>query len=411
MVLLDWSILGIGLIYGLGWALVISLTLAGYNGMWAPWLLYSKQYYIVANLLAFILAFCIVIGWYASSRLARIARGISSRNLSFGDGRAHVYAWVVLIVSLALRWLYVREFGGFFAYLDYSAAVRSGVSGVHNRFSFLQPFAMMAPFSSFLFLASIINNKRGVLKSIGFAVSIAFSIYVLYSLLGRIGFLIYLSTFILAFFHIKRTRPGILLVGGILGGAGILASAYLVSGWLGIKGANSLSEYVSRELSFVFVSFFAQLDSGEHLFRWYRDFLFSPLYLLPSSWWMQWIEDVSQINTQVVMGARKGEMGVTGGIPVDLLTLGLMQSSIAGVAIVGVLFGAMIRTLQGFVDGVPSQGLRSVLWAYFSIRVAAYAIAYAHPVHLITGIFGVIFSIFLIFVLSIMSKIRIGSVR
>jgi hypothetical protein len=39
------------------------------------------------------------------------------------------------------------------------------------------------------------------------------------------------------------------------------------------------------------------------------------------------------------MGAPKSEQGVTGGIPVDLLTLGLMQASIFDIVVVGVIFG------------------------------------------------------------------------
>lgn len=226
-------------------------------------------------------------------------------------------------------------------------------------------------------------------------------------MLGRIGFLIYIFTFALSIFLYKRARPTLLIISGVFGGVLLIFLAYIISNTLNIKGASSLPEYVSRELSFPFVSFFAQLDRGEFLFRWYKDFLLSPFYLLPSSIWTQWIEDISHINTMVILGAKKGELGVTGGIPVDLLTLGLMQSSVFGVAIVGWLFGAMIRALQGLVDGISSDELRCILEAYIAISIAVNSIAYAHPVHLIAENFGVFISIALIAALNIGRRVRI----
>lgn len=408
LTLLDWSILGIGLIYGLGWAAVIGFTRAGHNVLWESMLLPFEHHFLVLNILACVLAFTIVVGWAISHWISRGAKKFSSKNLSFDAKTTHAYAWALLIISFLLRWLYARDYGGLISYLDHSVAIRSGLSDAPNRLSFLQPFGMMAIFSSFLFFASVLTGRRTFLKMTGFAASVVLSVYVLYSLMGRVGFLIYLFTFVLATLQAKRVRPSILVVGGVFGGVALLVCAHFISNWLGVKGASSLPEYVSKELSFPFASFFAHASSGDHLFRWYQDFLVAPLYFLPSSLWMHWVEDVSQINTLVVLGARRGDFGVTGGIPVDLLTLGYMQSSVAGVAVVGVLFGALIRGLQGFLDGISEPGLRSVLSAYVAIRVAAYAIAYAHPVHLINGTFGLLFSILLIASLTTIGRFRVG---
>lgn len=407
LVLLDLSILAVGLIYGLGWVLVIGFTEAGHNDLWALSLLPYEHYYVVGNALAFVLAFCIVIGWSIASRISVRARRFSLGHLSFDAEIVHVYAWFIFLISFVLRWLYVRDFGGFIAYLDHAAAIRSAILNFHNRFSFLQPFGMMAIFSSFMFFGSIVSGKRSVAKILGLFLSVPFSIYVLYSLLGRIDFLIYLATFVLAFLYIRQVKPSRLLLGAIIGGPAIVVCAYVLSNLLEMRGADSLPQYVSKELSFPFASFFAQLNDGRYLFRWYQDFLLAPLYVLPSSWWVQWVEEASQINTMIVLGAKKGDFGVTSGIPVDLVTLGLMQSSFFGVAVVGVLFGAMIRTLQGFTDGIADSGLRAVLWSFLAIRVATVAIAYAHPLHLIMGVFGVAFSVAVVCLLSLSSRVRI----
>lgn len=167
----------------------------------------------------------------------------------------------------------------------------------------------------------------------------------------------------------------------------IIVSAYYVSVWLNVKAADSLPDFVARELGFPFGSFFAQLGTGDHLFRAFKDFVVAPLFLLPSSWWSTWVEDVSQVNTALIMGAPKGEQGVTGGIPVDLLTLGLMQAHVLGIAVVGAMFGVLLRFVQGLLDRIPNPGVRAVFGAYAALKLAVLGIFYAQPALFVSGNF------------------------
>jgi len=407
--LIEWAILGIGLIYGLGWALVIGLTSVGYNARWSYHILPFKDYFLIHNLLAFLLAFCVIVGWLIGGRVYRMGTRLSSVHFSFGPDRLHLYAWILLAISICLRWFYVQAFGGFIEYLEYSNAIRSGIFQIYNKWSFLEPFSGVAIFSTFLFVAALLDGRRNIIKIIGFILSSSFSFYVLYSQLGRIGFLVFGSTILLSVLYFKEIKPRLLIIGSLFGTGTMMILAYTISQNLDLKGADSIQEFVSRELCFPFVSFFAQLDHGEYLYLWFRDFIFSPLYLLPSSWWGQWFDEISQINTQLVLGARKGDYGVTGGMPVDLITLGLMQSSFSGIFVVGALFGVMLRFVQGFIDGIAFDGLRALLWAYLSIRVSILSIAYAQPHHLISGTFGILVSIVLIFIFVKLTKTRISS--
>lgn len=406
--LLDFSLLAVGLVYGLGWALVLTFTTMGYNRQWPDQLLPHKVYYLLNTGLAFILAACIYFGWRLSPVSYRVGARLSSAHLVASSEALHLYAWVLLAISIFLRWLYTLEYGGFVDYLDYSAAIRSSIFEIENKWSFLQPFSQMAIFSTFLFFSALVGGNRSLVKIIGFGLSCLFSIYILYSLLGRMGFLIFVASLILAVSYLRHARPTVLIAGSLIGGIVTIILAYLISKLLQLKSADNMPEYVARELSFPFVSFFAQLESGEYLYRWYLDFIYVPLYFLPSSWWSQWIEEVSQINTSVVMGAPKGELGVTGGVPVDLITLGLMQSSVFGVVVVGFLFGVMLRFLQGFSEGIKSRGLRAIIWSYIAIRVAVFAVPYSHPLHLISGVFGIAFSIALLAAVSNLRRIRIS---
>lgn len=404
--LLEWAVLGVGLIYGAGWFFVIEFTVNGYNPFWAGKLLPLQRYFAIHGIAVLILLGCIVIGYRMSRLLYTAGSRLSTGYFLIGSKGLEFYAWMFFIFAFFLRWLYVQAFGGFFGYLDYSVSIRSGFLEVDNRWSFLQPFSGVGFFSTFLFFASIIEGGKKFSRWVGFIASLLFSLYLLYSMLGRMDFLIFIAILILAVLRAKNVRPSLIVGGGVLGAFATIVLAFLVSDLMQVKSAGSMQEYLARELSFPFVSFFAQINSGEYLFRWFRDFFFAPLYLLPSSLWMHWVDNVSQVNTLVVLGGIKGDAGITGGIPVDLLTLGLMQCSIIGVIGVGLLFGALLSFLQGFVEGVQSVGLQAILWAYFSIRVAVFAVAYAHPVHLLSGVFGVLFSIFFLVILSVLKKVR-----
>ncbi len=123
------------------------------------------------------------------------------------------------------------------------------------------------------------------------------------------------------------------------------------------------------------------------MFRAFKDFVVAPVFLLPSSWWSTWVEDVSQVNTALIMGAPKGEQGVTGGIPVDLLTLGLMQAHILGIAVVGAMFGVLLRFVQSLLDRIPNPGVRAVFGAYAALKLAVLGIFYAQPALFVSGNF------------------------
>jgi hypothetical protein len=148
---------------------------------------------------------------------------------------------------------------------------------------------------------------------------------------------------------------------------------------------------LARELSFPFVSFFTQLDLGENLLRAFKDFVVAPVYFLPSSRWLSWgVEDVSQVNTAVILGMPKGVRGETTGIPVDLMTLGLMQASLAGIAVVGVIFGTLLRFLQGLLGKIDNFGVRAMFEAFVILKIAILGMFYPQPAHFVSENFAVL---------------------
>jgi hypothetical protein len=405
--LLDWSVLGIGGIYGGGWALVAYVTRAGGNSFWEKWLLPSDHLYPLHTLCSIILVGVIYLGWLFAGPLRIKSHKRSKAPLMQNDYRLYRAGWMLLILALVMQWLYTYAYGGYIGALDYSASIRSAIFTVNNPLSFLRPFGGLAFFSSFLFFGLWLGgcNRRGI--KIGFVLAFVFSIYILFSWLGRIGFLVFLATFVLGVLLAKRVRPLSLLAGGCLIMLLILIGAYQVSVWFNFKEANNVFLFMARELSFPFASFFAQLDAGEHLFRAFKDLLVAPVYLLPSSLWSNWVENVSQVNTALIMGAPKGEAGVTGGIPVDLITLGLMQASGAGIAVVGFLFGVGLRLIQFFVDSIRNPGVRAVFESYIALKISVLAIFYAQPSLVVSSNIALIAAIFIIVLNTRMPRIRL----
>jgi len=406
LTLLDWAVLGMGGVYGLGWAIVARVTQQGGNPTWDAWLLPFESLYPVHTLGALILLAGLWFGWLLGDRLRIFGTRTEATVPRYTKDRLAKAMWLLLIVAFVMQWLYTRAYGGFSGLLDYSASIRSAIFTVENPLSFLQPFGGLALFSSFGFFGLWLSRRHGVAIALGLALSFLFSLYILYAWRGRIAFLVYLATFNLGMLLFRRPRPLRLLTGGGLLMLAILVGAYSVSAWLNLNAADSLPEFLARELAFPFGSFFGQLATGNNLFRGFVDLLFTPFFLLPSSWWSTWIEDISQVNTALIMGAPKGEQGVTGSIPVDLLTLGLMQAHVFGIPIVGAMLGFLLRVVQRLIDRIPDPGVGAVFGAYAALKLAVLGVFYAQPALVVSGNSGFLVSALFIAVVLCMPRIR-----
>jgi hypothetical protein len=385
--LLDWAVLAMGGMYGLGWILVLQVTAAGGNLRWAEWILPFQHLYLVHTIASFLLLFGVLAGWYLSAPILRFRRSDPIKVTRPKYYRWTLSFWALLVLAVVTQGLYAHAYGGFFGQLEFSSMIRSALfnTAPSNVFSFLKPFGGLAMIAAFGFFGLWLSGRRKFLVLLGFLLSFLFSLYVLYSWLGRMGFMIFVATFPLAL-AVFRSRSSLRLIAwGCVSFVGLLGAAYGVSVWLNLKAADSLMAFLAKELSFPFGSFLAQLDLGENLGRGFYDFVLVPVYLAPSSWWAGWVELVGQVNTAVIMGAAKGTAGVTGAIPVDLLTLGLMQLHLPGVAITGLLFGAFLRGLQFILDGVPNRGVRSVFEANVALKIAVLGVFYAQPNLVVAG--------------------------
>lgn len=411
MTLLDWSLLAVGGMYGLGWVLVLLATQAGNNPLWEVWITPFPSLYPMHTAAAFLLVVGVLGGWYvlSSALPLRRAQELSTRS---PVARSWAFAfWMMLTVAVLLQGIYTRAYGGYLGLLEYSALIRSGLFDAvpANSWSFLRPFGGLAMIAAYGFFGLRLSGCRGISASLGLVIALVFSLYILYSWLGRMGFLVFVATFILGVILVRGSSPARVILWGSVVFVLLLVSAYGVSLWLNLKAASSLLEFLARELSFPFGSFFAQWNHGEQLSRGFIDFLLSPIYLLPSSWWTSWFDPVGQVNTALIMGAPKGEDGVTGAIPVDLLTLGLMQAHLFGVFVVGSMFGLLLRGLQVLIDRVPLCGVRGILEAHVALKVAVLGAFYAEPHLVVSGNFPLIAGTLIIVAMLGLRKARLQS--
>lgn len=406
-----WSLIGMGLVYGLAWPLIAEAS-EGYtiSGNFNPEVFHiifeSKRYYPYQSICALIAIVSLYIGYLITPSGKRIKMGvIHSKKL---PNNFILTAFILLGLSIVSQILYTNAYGGIIEQLEFSRHIRAGIFVVDNPFSFLKPFGMVSIFASIFFFVSILCRIRLWMTIPGLIASFAFACLVLYSAQGRVTMVLYIGTFALTLF-ILATRSKMRLA--IFAPFGIILSVLMLhylSIALDLKPAPSIGAFLARELAFPFGSFFANIRSDIEL-RWFIDVLLVPFYFIPTSLQPEFVTDVEQVNTIIVSGAPKGVGGVTGSVPVDVITFGYMQMFFPGVFLAGALFGAILKVGQRSMERLQNRVLFASISAYVSLRFGFLATFYFYPSNIIEGGFPFFVSILTLYVLSRLPNFTIGS--
>jgi hypothetical protein len=130
--LFDWSMLAMGALYGGGWALVVTVTAAGENPFWSPWLLPNQAYYPLHTVMALVLLGGLWLGWllpfgFRGSQGEAYVQGRVVRQIQRDRPRLTAAAWFMLALAFCAQWIYVQAYGGFLGLLDYAAMIRSAI--------------------------------------------------------------------------------------------------------------------------------------------------------------------------------------------------------------------------------------------------------------------------------------------
>lgn len=400
--LLSWSLFAMAGVYGVGWSLVMHTTDSGENPFWEMWLRPNEEAYALHTIMAALLAVGVYLGWHS----LKASSPFPNRE-ALGIRRPECRVWVsgfwsLLILAVVAQLAYARAYGGLEAQLDYSSLVRSSVfeQVPVNSLSFLAPFPKCALVACFGFFGLMLSGHRTAPVVAGLLLSASLSVYIFYNTVWRLGFGMFLFTFLVATISlkvqsIKRQTAIICITGPML----LLLLDYLSSA-LDIKPAETTVEFISKEISFPFGGFFAHWSNDETHFRGFMDIAAIPAYLLPSSLWSKWLDTADDVNTALIMGASKGYSEVTASIPVDAIILGFLQAHVLGVLVVGFLFGVGLKMLQRALDTIPIHGVRATFQASMALVAACFPLFYADPSLIVTANFHWIIGLALVMIMS-----------
>lgn len=337
---------------------------------------------------------------------------VSESDESNNNAYAFVLALGMLLIGAVSDYLYIRVYGGYSNYMNYSGAIRSGVISVNNPFSFMIVFRSCLSFSSFLFLTQIKKNgKIQIVNLTLFLVSFFLSLRVLYSNRGRLGFIIY---FTVIFIYIVSERKKIsefsfslkTILKAMLFIMIFVIALYFSGELLNRNISENIISQINKEISFIYADFIVIIkNSGEVMSRYFTDTILFLIYLLPTSIWRNkfGITTASSDLTLLASGFRKGEGGQYGEMPIDFISLSYIQLGVIGIFIIPIVYALLFSIICKRVNKVKDKKIRLMISIYVTLYIGVETIFYADPQHIIYRIFSLI--IFFI-IDTIVSKVR-----
>lgn len=409
--LLDWFLLSLATFNGVIFGFIIWATHSGKNSFiygnlimnldWA-----SVLFYLV---LSIIFSIYVILGWNFIKKISNFYSSKKEIKLNINFREEYVLkkiisvAWIMFIIAIVTYRLYTNSYGGFYGLLTYSKMIRSGILIVENPFSFLQRFGGFSFFSSYIFFALLIDKGNMKIKRksifVGFIITTVFSLYVLYSWMGRVGLIIYIATFLLGKMLYNNKSIFKLIKNFLILFILLLFLLIFTDSLLGRSGNNiGIIELLTKELSFPLSSFYIVLNLDKY--RWFTDIFVAPLYILPMRIWngILNIETASSFNTLLTIGARKGENGVMGEIPIDMLSFSFMQGNILGVVIIAFIWGGILYILKELINRIPIESIKRIMEANIILNIGIKTVIYADPQHIITGNFYMIFGFVILWI-------------
>lgn len=409
---IDYSILFMAMVYGLSWPLVVSSI---QEGRAQNLHVYGRfQDLLFLNTIAATMTVAgLLLGWKLGMMGSRSYHS-TRREIPASLKKSATYStafWAMLITASVSQILYTIDYGGLIGAFEYSDLIRSGLTEyfVRSRLSFLAPFGEFALLACYGFWGIILSGYARLNVKVGFVASFVASLYVLYLAQGRFNAIVFVAILTMATVLIKSKKPSNALIYAILAVPVSAYAAYEISNYFNIKSSSNFGDFYVKEVSFIFTGFFAQLSNPDGLYRFFYDAVTYPAYLLPSSMTMGWLNDPSDLNTTLIHGAPKGQYGITSGMPVDIVTMGLMQMHFAGIVPYAMLYGALMASLHKICMSIAPIGLRAVLYAYICIKIGGLGLFYAQPATVVVGNFALIVTLLVSFTLHWAKRIRVSS--
>lgn len=269
---------------------------------------------------------------------------------------------------------------------------------------FLQPFCEFSTVSALVFLCFLLSPNikiNKVASCVGFTVSFAFSILVLYSNKARLALIVYVLIVAFSMIDILVSRKHNYLIKCAI----LVVSVALmlkVSSWLGRGAQSTVLDTISSGVSYVFNNFFFWYNNLDFSsLRWMFDYIIAFIFILPSRIWASifGIRTISQMNTFAQFGAYKGSKGITGEIPMDFVSCAYCQLGLIGMAVIGYLSGVLLRKLESKLAKCSEKSVRVTIRYYIIFEVIFRSVLNGDPEAIITRLFPAICFILILKVL------------
>jgi hypothetical protein len=304
-------------------------------------------------------------------------------------------AILLLVIGLVAIGIFVEQRGSLeIAVTEASVFKTSEVSLGSMAFAIkLSPVATVASFIFFHLYGEQRSGLRRLMYFALFIISLVVSLLGLFLLGGRVSLLFYLLTFVLGelAYRQKRIRliPALLtlillILPLILFGKSALRAFSDDFNWSEIVGdffesPETIVRLLVLEFSFPWINVanYIALTPEQISFRWFQDVPLGIMYLLPKQLLdIQLPPPINVIYNEVISAP----------IPTDIVSFGYVSAGLAGVIVMGVVYGLAIR-LAETVFSDKSSRISCLLRAAWLLMLGS-QVMYGSPYHFFLGAFS-----------------------
>ncbi|MDZ5470444.1 O-antigen polymerase [Bacillus sp. 31A1R] len=364
--------------------------------------------YLLASIYSLVGYLCIIFSYYYASRFS-INVSITTYSMKkFNNIRSiHIFKVALILFVLGFTSLvaYIRLLGGLESYLNSGLIIRSGFNTTFTSpFMFLKNLVPLLYISSYYFYCLMIEKRENLtLNVILFLTAFISSLMHLYHGAGRMTFFIYLISFPLGHIVLKnRINFRFIIVSIWLFFVMVVLGDHLLSPystqsiWEVFKKAllnlGGTVGGIIEEFSSPFVNLannIEQLSIHYHFRYGFKDFIIGlngilPSRFLPFEYMKQ--PNIDELNTLYFQSA--------GSIPVDLITFGYITFGLAGVIIITLIFGVLIRFIEGLLSNTNNI-MMSITYSSWMIFIA-FRVMYAEPGLVYNTVFKLVLALFLL---------------
>ena len=317
------------------------------------------------------------------------------------NNRMFYAAITVFFIGIICDYLYIKVYGSYSNYLNYSLFVRIGVSTIDNPWSFLYPFRGCIVLASIMFFSKLkINGKYSFFRILLFIISFIYALLILYSNKGRLSLILFIMIFPIIVL-MKKSKDNTfnfkLLFFSLLGSIVFVLLIVQTGQLLSRSDDTSFVNSFVSETSFPFANFLSLLESNTN-YRYGLDLISYPIYLLPTSIWRNVINfTVSDITTILTCGNLKGDNGQYGESPCDALSLGYLQGNIIGLVFTAFFLGVFVALIFKKIRSIGDNEYRTGISCYISIYLVLQSIFYCDPYNVVQRIFPFVIFIIIYF--------------